>query len=58
MAQTIKLFFQGEKQFLELCHNKDADISQFTALIDQGFRLNTHDKVDHAVASVGMANAV
>ena len=38
-------FFQEEEQLLELCRNKDAPVSEFTALLDEGVRLNIHDKV-------------
>ena len=37
--------FQEEEQLLELCHNKDAPVSEFTALLDKGVRLNIHNKV-------------
>ena len=43
LLKSISL--QEEKQLLELCGNKDAEISQFTALLDQGARLNIHNKV-------------
>ena len=38
-------FFQEEEQLLELCLNKDAPVSEFTALLDKGVRLNIHNKV-------------
>ena len=42
----ILLFFQEEKQLLELCHNKYAPVSEFTALLDKGgVRLNIHNEV-------------
>ena len=31
------------KQFLQLCRNKDSDISQFMSLLNQGIRLNIHE---------------
>ena len=40
------ILLQEEKQLLKLCREGTAAVSEFTALLDQGARLNIHDEVD------------
>ena len=42
---SIISFFQKEEQFIKLCPDKNAAISEFTILLDKGVRLNIHNKV-------------
>ena len=41
---SITLFFQEEEQVLKLCFDENAAISEFTALMNKGVRVNIHDK--------------
>ena len=44
---AVLTIVQEEKQFLQLCYEGTAPISEFRALIDRGVRLNIHDEVQN-----------
>ena len=44
-ALSASIFIQEEKQLLQLCRDRNADISQFAALLSQDINLTIYDKV-------------
>ena len=44
-ALPASIFIQEEKQLLQLCRDRNADISQFATLLSQDVNLTIYDKV-------------